>query len=77
MGLQFTFVFIVFFYCAFYQTKKAREAGAEVYAIGVAAYVKNDVCYVIWDNRKRELKELPSFEVARLILIACTQQLGI
>ena len=32
---------------------------------------------LIWDNRKRELKELPSFEVARLILIACTQQLGI
>ena len=44
VGLQFTFVFIVFFYCAFLQTKKARQAGAEVYAIGVAAYVRDDVC---------------------------------
>ena len=37
-------VFIITFSFSLLQTKKAREAGASIYAIGIGMYVKKEVC---------------------------------
>ena len=34
-------------YCIFFQTRKARKAGAAIYVIGIVAYVRKDVCSIL------------------------------